>query len=135
MPARTVYAKSVPSTPRLPGGGSVYAMEFVTIVGNDLASTSGSSTYDSKVLLDDCNLVESGDGDAWERPVIVLDTDSGRIYQTSRVDRSRFRTRKVWDSPSLAETWRIRQLLHALAGSRVSFWLPSFRADLVLAAT
>lgn len=135
MPARTVYAKSVPSTPRLPGGGSVYAMEFVTIVGNDLASTSGSSAYDSKVLLDDCNLVESGDSDAWERPVIVLDTDSGRIYQTSRVDRSRFRTRKVWDSPSLAETWRIRQLLHAMAGSRVSFWLPSFRADLVLAAT
>lgn len=135
MPARTAYAKSVPSTPRLPGGGSVYAMEFVTVVGADLASTSGSSTYAGKVLLDDCNLVESGDGDAWERPVIVLDTDSGRIYQTSRVDRSRFRTRKVWDSTSLAETWRIRQLLHALAGSRVSFWLPSFRADLVLAAT
>lgn len=135
MPARTCYAKSVPATPRLPGGGSAYAMEFVTIIGNDLASTAGASIYDGKVLLDDCNLVSSGDGDSWDRPVTIIDSESGRIFQTSRTDRSRFRTMKVWDSTSMAQTWRIRQLLHALAGSRVAFWLPSFRNDLQLTDT
>lgn len=135
MPATTCFAKTVPATPRLPGGGSAYAMEFTSIEGGDLSSTAGSSTYDGKVILDDGNLVDAGASDAWDRPVIVLDNDSGRVYQTSRTDRSRFRTRKQWDSPTLSETWRIRQLLHALAGSRVSFWLPSFRADLQLTDT
>lgn len=135
MPATTCFAKTVPATPRLPGGGSAYAMEFVAIEGDDLSSTVGSSVYDGKVLLDDCNLVDGGSSDAWDRPVIVLDNDSGRVYQTSRTDRSRFRTRKQWDCPTLAETWRVRQLLHALAGNRVSFWLPSFRADLQLTDT
>lgn len=132
MPATTAHASTNPSTPRQPGGGNAYTMEFVTIDNHDLSDAGDTTEYDSKLLLDDCNLVDSGESDSWERPVIVIDSESGRITQTSRTDRSRFRTMKKWDSPDLAELWRIRRLLHALAGSRVSFFLPSFRSDLIL---
>jgi len=135
MPAVTAYAATQPSTPRIPGGGYVYSMQFTTISNIDLPDATGASTYDSRILLDDCNLVESGESDSWSRAVDVIDNVSGRLLQTSRTDRSRFRTQKVWDSPNLATLWRVRRLLHHFAGSRKSFWLPSFNPDIVLAQT
>lgn len=135
MPAATAFSKTVPSAPRIPAEFTEYGVEFTVIDSADLASTTGSSVYDSKILLDDCNLFEAGEEDNWDRPVIVLDNETGYVYQTSRTDRSRARTKKVWDSPDLAELWRVRQLLHHFNGSRLSFFLPTFRSDLKVSDT
>jgi hypothetical protein len=135
MPARIAFAQTVPSAPRIPRTLTRYAVEFVTVDNRNLADTTGSVVYDGRVLLEDCNLIVSGEADAYERTVTVLDNDSGRVYQTSHVDRSRFRTQKVWDCPSQAELWRVRRLLHHFAGSQRACWLPTFRADLELTDT
>lgn len=132
MPMRTCYAKTVPTQERILNAGSTINVEFTTITATNHASTSGWTAYGSKVLLDDKNLFESGQGDAWDRTVVVNDSGSGRVLQTSSKDRSRYRTSKVWDAPTRARVWSIRQLLHAFAGSRISFFMPTFRADLQL---
>lgn len=130
MPAATAFSKTVPNAPRIPKEFTEYGVEFTIVDSTDLASTTGSNVYDSKILLDDCNLIVAGEEDNWDRPVIVLDNETGYVYQTSRTDRSRARTKKVWDCPDLAELWRVRQLLHHFNGSRLSFFLPTFRHDL-----
>lgn len=132
MPMRTAYAKTVPAQARILNAGSTIDIEFTTITATNHASVSGWTSYASKVLLDDPNLFASGQSDAWDRTVVVNDSGSGRVLQTSSKDRSRYRTGKIWDAPTRAQVWKVRQLLHALAGSRVSFFLPTFRADLQL---
>lgn len=132
MPMRTAYAKTVPAQARILNAGSTIDVEFTTITATNHASVSGWTAYASKVLLDDPNLFASGQSDTWDRTVVVNDSGSGRVLQTSSKDRSRYRTGKIWDAPTREEVWEIRQLLHAFAGSRVSFFMPTFRADLQL---
>jgi hypothetical protein len=132
MPMRSAYAKTVPQSARIPNTYTRHAVEFMVIENEPLDSVAGSTLYGTKVLLDDCNLSESGENDAWSRAVVVLDNSSGVVLQSSHIDRSQYRTRKLWDITSQAELWRVRKLLHAFGGSRVSFFLPSFRADFEL---
>jgi hypothetical protein len=132
MPMRTAYAKTVPTQPRVKNDASSIGVEFTTITTTNLADLTGSTMYQSKVLMDDPNLFQSSASDSWDRPVVVNDSNSGRILQTSTKDRSRYRTGKAWDAPNRAAVWRVRRLLHALAGSRTSFFLPTFRNDLTL---
>lgn len=131
-PVRTAYSRTVPSAKRIPAKFTEYSTEFTTIENVDLSDQTDSEIYDDRVMLSDCNLRESGEEDSYSRSVIVLDNETGRVFQTSRADRSRFRTKKVWDSPDLQELWRIRRLLHSFNGSRLSFFLPTFRPDLVI---
>jgi hypothetical protein len=135
MPAATAFSKTTPSAPRIPAEFTEYGVEFTVIDSADLADTTGSNSYDSKIILDDCNLYAAGEEDGWDRPVVVLDNDTGYVYQTSRTDRSRARTKKVWDCPDLEELWRVRRLLHHFNGSRLSFFLPTFRRDLQVSDT
>jgi hypothetical protein len=132
VPMRTAFAKTVPAQSRVVNAGSVIDVDFTTITATNHADTTGSTLYGSKVLLDDPNLFDSGINDTWDRTVKVNDSGSGRVLQTSSKDRSHYRTGKIWDAPTRAEVWRVRRLLHAFAGSRVSFFMPSFRADLKL---
>lgn len=135
MPARLAFAQTVPAAPRIPRDLTQYQIEFVTTDNVNLADVTGAALYDGRVILDDCNLIVAGEADGYERTVLVLDNDSGRVWQTSKVDRSRFRTKKVWDCPSQADLWRVRRLLHYFAGSRRAFWLPTFREDMRLTDT
>lgn len=128
-PMRTAYSQTVPSAARIPNSYTEYTVEFTTISGSNRADATGQATYADKVLLDDCNLSVSAQADGFSRPVVVLDNETGRVFQSSRTDRSRYRTKKVWDASSQEELWRVRRLLHYFDGSRLSFFLPTFRDD------
>jgi hypothetical protein len=130
MPVRSAYAKTQAGAKRYAVGGERVSIEFLTIDNVDLGSTTGATIYDGKVVLDDPNFMDSSVTEGWSRPVTVLDAGSGVIYQASRVDRSRLTFVKTWEPQTMAETWSVRRLLHALRGSQRALWLPGFRADL-----
>lgn len=134
-PVMVAYAKTVPNSSRIPNVMTQHTVEFTEIEPTKTADAMGASVYDGQILMDDCNLSVSGEADGWDRPVTVLDSGSGRVLQFSRMDYSRFRTRKVWRVFSQEDIWRIRRLLHYLNGSRDTFFLPSFRADFTVTAT
>jgi hypothetical protein len=136
MPVRVAYASTQVTRNIYPTGLAKTSVSFTTIENQNLASTSGSTIYEGRVLLDDANFMGETLAQGFEREVTVVDSGSGQIYQTSGWDRSKTSTRKQWRTfNSQADVWRIRQLLHSFDGSRKGFWLPSFRADLELAQT
>jgi len=133
MPVRQAYARTAIGSPRYSGKLTRFDLEFVTIENEDLASTAGEQFYDSKVIIKDCVNIQSGADNAWQRNVIVIDAETGRLQQTSLWDRSKLTSKIVWDARSYEELWRVRQLLHAFHGSRVSFFMPTFTEDIKLA--
>jgi len=136
MPVRTAYARTPVSHNRFTSNHQFTDMEFLTLDNVDLADIAGASLYDSKVILYDPNFLPQNDfNESTDRPVVIIDNVAGRISQVSRLDRSRLKTQKRWEPATQEEVWEIRKVLHHFGGSRVSFWLPSFRDDLVVTQT
>lgn len=135
MPVRVGYAVTTPAHHRSVANTEQTDIEFIVQDNADLSNTTGAHTYQSKILLDDPNYLRDGTStmdDAWDRPVVVIDNEQANPVQFSRVDRSRPHFVKGWALESQAEVWRVRRLLHAINGSRTTFFLPSFRHDLEL---
>lgn len=103
------------------------------VLDNDLsiADTSAFPTHNSKVLLDEANLIESGEiSDDWEREVDRLDNLIGSPIQISDWIASARNTRKGFLCHGMERIWQVRQLIHALRGNQISFYLPTFFKDL-----
>lgn len=135
MPVRVGYAVTTPAHHRSVNNNEQTDIEFIVQDNIDLSDATGQALYQSKYLLDDSNYLSDGSStmdDAWDRPVVVIDNDQGNPVQFSRVDRSRPHLAKGWSLADQANVWRVRRLLHAINGSRTTFFLPSFRADLQL---
>lgn len=101
----------------------------------DLSSTSGWPTYNSKVLLSDPNAIETTlDGDI-NRQITVFDSSAGKFSQNSTWNRARHGSAKTFITRTRSALWSVRRLLHALRGSQVSFYLPTFTKDITLSTT
>jgi hypothetical protein len=135
MPVRQAYARAQVGTERYGSGYEIVDMEFTTLDNVYLGDVTGLDTYDGHVVVEDPNYIESTYGREWERPVVVIDTVSGRVFQQSRTDRSRAHMKKRWEAATRAEVFQIRKMLHYFRGSQLTFWLPTFRADMTLADT
>jgi hypothetical protein len=129
MPVRTAYANTQPSKSRKNVKVETIDITFTTLDNEDLGSLTGQSIYDSKVYLNDPNINNDELPESFTRDVTVIDNGAGKLYQRSHFDRSRYRTRKQWYTHTAAQRWRVRRLLHALRGSQVSFFMPSFKPD------
>lgn len=104
------------------------------ILDNDanLADTTGWSTHNSKVMLDTCNvMVGSTISDQYVRDMILLDNDTGITYQDGIWDKNKHGFSLTLSVKTKAELWNVRQLLHALGGRQVSFYVPTFNQDLL----
>lgn len=96
-----------------------------------IASTAAFSSYNSLVLFDDCNLVERDSlSETFERRITVIDEGTGVVMQDSAWDRNRRSSLKGFRAAGVQATWELRQLLHALRGRQVPFYLPTFWKDL-----
>lgn len=136
MPVRTAYMANQVQRSRTPTNVTRTSVAFTTINNQNIADTTGSNTYDGKIILDDANYMGNTVEEAWEKKVTVIDAVTGLQYQISGTDRARMRQTKRWITRnSLQEVWRIRRLLHHFDGNRVTFYLPSGRNDLVLSQT
>ena len=101
----------------------------------DIADTSAFSTFNSKVLLDDPNLVEGPQPYDSERRIFSVDGETGSFQQKSLWPVSRRGSQKGFVMNTRQRLWEVRQLLHALKGRQISFYLPTFYEDLTQAAT
>lgn len=132
MPVRTAYLSGTPSGTRQLVNYESINVEFLTLDNVDLSDTTGSTLLNGLVLLDDPNATDSTLAESWSRPVTVLDGKSGRVFQTTLIDRSRMHSKKGWIMQSMQEMWRVRRMLHSLRGSKTPLYMPSYRQDFVL---
>tara|TARA_R110002167_G_scaffold93122_2_gene249831 strand:+ start:29221 stop:30945 length:1725 start_codon:yes stop_codon:yes gene_type:complete len=105
------------------------------ILDNDsnLADTAGFSTYNSKVLLDTCNVIRGSTiSESYLQDIIVIDNGTGLTTQDSPWVNGKRATKLTLRASSKAEVWDLRQLMHALAGRQVSFYVPTFGKDLLV---
>lgn len=102
---------------------------------SDLADTSAFSTFNSKVLLDDDNFVKTSSSQSLVRKLQNLDNLTGIFQHQSIWDRSRRTSTKLAIIVTRQRLWEYRQLLHALRGRQVSFYIPTFFKDLEIADT
>lgn len=133
MPVRTAYLSQVPSGQRQPNGFETLNVEFSTLDNIDLGDATGATLLNGLVLLDDPNAIGSSLSESWSRDVTVLDGGTGRVFQTTLVDRSHLHSHKGWALNTYADVWRVRKLLHSFRGSLIPFYLPTSREDFTLA--
>lgn len=136
MPIRTAYARAQTQQQVYITGQELLTIQFTTLDNINLAAIAGSFTqYQGLVVLDDINFVDGQLSEGMQRNgVVIIDNDSGRIYQAFNTDRSKPLTVKTWWTDTKDQIWPLRQLFHALGGSQGLFWLPTNRNDLQVAA-
>ncbi len=135
-PLRTGHMKERVQGTRFRSADQTLRVQFrITDNDSDLADTTGWSTHNSKVLLDDCNvMVSTTIRDTFERNLVVVDNQSGMVYQDSPWAVNKHGSTLTLRAQTRAGLWDIRQLLHALRGRQISFYLPTFNKDLFPAA-
>jgi len=100
-----------------------------------LADASTWSTFNGKILLDDPNFVRGTMPEEYRHPVRRADGSVGLTRETTRQDRHRRASERGFVASGKAGMWRIRKLLWALDGRRVSLYIPTFSKDLVPSGT
>jgi len=116
-----------------------FDVEFY-VTDNDTGAVSGSttpgwwSTYNSRVLFDDCNFSDGPVPTEYPRRIVRIDNSTGVISQSSPWDRAKRGQRKGFYLKTRAEVYTFRQLMTALAGRQKAFYLPTFQKDLTVAA-
>jgi hypothetical protein len=131
MPLRTGKVANTIQGSRFPSADARMKIRFrVDDNDTDIADTSAFSSYNSKVLLDDCNGLRSSMGETFQHDVIVLDNETGLVFTDTSWDQHKRLHRKVFYTNSKQTLWETRQLIHALRGRQVSFYIPSFSNDL-----
>jgi hypothetical protein len=132
MPVRTAHFEERIRGSRFPQKVQRFNVRYhVVEAGVDLSSTAAFATYRSKVLLDEGNWIRAAElEEEIARKQIRLDGNVGLFNVWSDEDASRRGSRKVFFSGSRKRLWEVRQLLHALRGRAISFYLPTFYDDL-----
>jgi hypothetical protein len=139
MPLRVAYIRRTVSASK-----SLNKLErfrvFFEVVDNDTGALSGSttpgfwSTYNSKVLFDDCNVMDAEMTQEYQRRVVFIDNGTGVISASSPWDKSKRVHQKGLVAHSRAEILQLRKLLIALRGRQTSFYIPTFSEDLEVTA-
>jgi hypothetical protein len=133
MPLRVAVTGSQIGRAAWPVNLTEIDLSFTTLDNQvDLADVSAFSTHNSKVMLDGPNLMNGRLDDSLTRQIERLDNTAGALEQFSDWDSSLPRTAKGFLADSPQQVWQVRQLVHALRGSQVSFYLPTFYHDLVI---
>lgn len=135
MPVRTAYVNGDIEGQRWPVTLEDLDVQWL-VSDNDTGALTGDTTpfntYNSKVLLDDCNLL---DGETMAQTlslrVASFDNEVGLVFRDPVWDRNRRSFRKGFHCDTRARIKEVRRLLIALRGRQVSFYMPTFSEDLV----
>lgn len=131
MPLRTGFVDQVLYGSRYPRNLSKRRLRL-RVENNvvDIADTSAYPSLNSKVFLSEYNLIDGEMSENWEKDLILIDGDIGITRQESAQDRARRGHQKIFFARNAQQIWEARQLLHALRGKQVSFYIPTFHDDL-----
>lgn len=98
--------------------------------------TSGFSTHNSRVLLDDCNVVSGAEmQEQFTQRIHRIDNQTGIVSVVSPWDRNKRSHQKGFGMHSRAEILSFRRLQLALRGRQKAFYIPTFIEDLEVKAT
>tara|TARA_R110002167_G_C12707228_1_gene655163 strand:- start:53695 stop:55425 length:1731 start_codon:yes stop_codon:yes gene_type:complete len=132
-PLRTGNMKKNVSGSRFRSADQSTRVQF-RIIDNDsnLADTTGWSTHNSKVMLDTCNvMVGATISDQYVRELILVDNKTGVTYQDGVWEKNKHGFSLTLSVKTKADLWDVRQLMHALRGRQVSFYVPTYNQDLL----
>ena len=141
MPLRSVFAESVVSRGKEQTSVETFSVSFRAITNDaDLADVTGWTAHptDSKVVLDGTvsgiglNVVTGRTKEQMIRRISVAESSAGLRTQSSPWDRSKEESKLSIFVYDRANLWNVRQLLHALRGRQVSFYLPTFFPDVTV---
>lgn len=136
MPLRTCYLSgSIPGQRHLQNLMDLRLRVQVIDNDSDIADDSVWDTHESKVMLDEANLTNGPIQDDMVRQIEIIDNRTANPQQFSTWDASHPVTAKGFLGDSLQRVWEVRQLAHALNGSQVAFYLPTFYHDVVVTGT
>lgn len=96
--------------------------------------TSAYNSYNSRVLLDDCNVSSGEMPQRYTRKLFVIDNETGQVDVQSNWDRFKREQRKGFVARSRSEILALKKLLVALRGKQTAFYMPTFFADITAAA-
>jgi hypothetical protein len=108
------------------------------VVDNDTGALTGStaaySTYNGRVLFDDCNVVSGEMAEEYRRRIYRIDNKTGVVARSSTWDRNKRHHQKGFVLRSRLETLNFRRVLISLAGRQKAFYIPTFIEDLEVKA-
>ncbi|HET6416903.1 MAG TPA: hypothetical protein VFG22_11455 [Polyangiales bacterium] len=112
------------------------------VTDNDTGALAGDttpgfwSTYNSRVLFDDCNVIDrAGSPTKLSKRVYVVDNETGLVDQSFSWAQNKRESQKGFVARDRAEILALRKLFIALRGKAVSLYLPTFINELTPNAT
>lgn len=109
-----------------------FQMRFRLTENDGIAGdTSAFSAFNGKVLFDDANFINGTLPEDYRRRIEVFDNETGVLSQDSIWTRNRRGSAKGFITNSRQGVWELRQVLYALKGRQVSFYLPTFYRELI----
>ncbi len=139
MPLRTTTAATTMSVSRHINNREDIRVRYES-TDNDTGALAGSttpgfwSTFNSRVLFDDCNVVEGASAHELNRRLWRIDNRTGKVSVSSIWDRNKRKSLKGFVARSRADILTLRKLFIALRGRQKAFYLPTFISDLTLNA-
>lgn len=134
VPVRVATVEPLVRSSRPPYQLETFNVRF-DVVDNDTGapsgSTSGWSTFGSRVLIDGHNVMFGNVAATVARNVVVIDNAQGQVYRASLWDRSKHGTSVGFSPKTRADLWALRTLLVSFRGPQTSFWIPTRHDDLV----
>lgn len=133
MPLRTAVLEGNPTGRRFASDAESLSLRF-RVRDNDvsIASTAAFNSFNSKVLLDGLNCITTALDEEFEQVTVTIDNGTGVTEEASPWSRHRRGTTKTFLAKGRQSVWETRQLLHALRGRQISWYLPTFGKDLEL---
>ena len=132
-PLNTCRANPVVRGGRWPIGLRRMRIDFEPTT-NDLGieDLSAFSSFSGSLLLDNGNsILGTVVGDAFEQEVIRIDGEVGLVFRESPWDRHKRRHEFTLRASGRQAVWEMRQMLWAIRGRQVPFWVPRDSEDLV----
>jgi hypothetical protein len=133
MPLRTGTTKRALDGSRFVVGAARLKIMF-EVLDNDIsiASTAAFPSFNSKVHINGCNSVRGEMSEQFETDIVVFDNEVGIPIQSTPWDVGKRLSQLALLTKGRQALWEARQLLHALRGKQVSFYVSSFTHDFTI---
>ena len=135
MPLRTAFIRRQVSANRRTVELEIFRITF-ECTDNNTGALAGDttpgfwSTYNSRVLLDDCNVTNGILSELYRQRIYRLDNRTGIVNHTSTWDRNKRSHEKGFFARNRSEILQLRKLLIGLRGRQKAFYIPTFIEDM-----
>jgi len=136
MPTRTAYTRPSLNQNRVAIGPTDFNLLFETLDNIDLSDAAAFPTFMgvgqtvAKPVIDRLNFMNgSRIAEGYRRDVAIIDHETGPPLQFSPWSKSKPTYEYGFESDSRQSMWELRQLVHFLRGSQISFYVGTGRSD------